>query len=491
MTSVKLRVRQRALDIAVGLHCAAAVLLGVFHQYMNPKLSATCVLIAGVVIGFIGLRYHRQKLNSPWGVMIMSIAAVALADVYSLVFYQSADTVSFIVVGLYFAAYILATVAVRGHIKRYFPRGSLIVNLDAAIVAIAIATVIVSLALVKLRAFQLTTEQQVLGLIYPALDIMLLVMLAQLWFSPAANRVFALRLALMSPLPFLFEHLTLLVQLENVGVKELHALSWVYIYSAVLVGWSATRPSTRIQTDHSEPSAASMGKTQVFTLALSLAIPPMALGIFGLLSPLIPWRILATGAITLSVIVLVRIAVLMTMVREQTEQAERMSRSDALTGAANRRRWDHATAVHVQEHTENGGHFWIGLLDLDCFKQYNDTFGHQAGDGLLVEAVQEWHDQLDDDQLLARFGGEEFLVMLPNLSRTQAVKMMSRLRSCVPGDQTCSAGLALWLPGMDLDAVTSAADHALYQAKRDGRDQLVLAELPEGAQEDQLLRSTT
>jgi diguanylate cyclase (GGDEF)-like protein len=117
------------------------------------------------------------------------------------------------------------------------------------------------------------------------------------------------------------------------------------------------------------------------------------------------------------------------------------------------------------------------MLDLDHFKSYNDTHGHQAGDRLLSSASAAWVAQLRSTDLIARYGGEEFIVILPDCSLDDAVVTADSLREAVPSGATCSAGVAT------LDDVDSAAqligraDHALYHAKASGRNCTSTAQL--------------
>jgi diguanylate cyclase (GGDEF)-like protein len=119
------------------------------------------------------------------------------------------------------------------------------------------------------------------------------------------------------------------------------------------------------------------------------------------------------------------------------------------------------------------------MLDLDHFKDYNDERGHQAGDRLLKQSAAAWATELRASDTLARYGGEEFTVALPGCTITNAKALVERLREVMPGGQTVSAGVACWNGRESAEELVGRADAALYQAKRNGRDQLVTAgELP-------------
>lgn len=142
------------------------------------------------------------------------------------------------------------------------------------------------------------------------------------------------------------------------------------------------------------------------------------------------------------------------------------AQTDALTGLPNRRAWDERIAGEVTDDRQ----LTIAMLDLDHFKQFNDSCGHQAGDRLLKETSAAWRDQLRAGDLLARLGGEEFGLLLLDAELETAKLVVERLRSQVTHDRTCSAGIAVRHPGESSESVIGRADRALYDAKRAGRD---------------------
>lgn len=98
---------------------------------------------------------------------------------------------------------------------------------------------------------------------------------------------------------------------------------------------------------------------------------------------------------------------------EQVRVLARLARSDPLTGLANRRGWDEQLARELARARRSGEALSVALLDLDDFKALNDAHGHQAGDRLLLEAAAAWYGQLRDVDILCRWGGDEFAVLLP------------------------------------------------------------------------------
>jgi diguanylate cyclase (GGDEF)-like protein len=143
-----------------------------------------------------------------------------------------------------------------------------------------------------------------------------------------------------------------------------------------------------------------------------------------------------------------------------------MAQTDPLTGLPNRRAWD----LGVRQAVADDRPFAIAMLDFDHFKEFNDTHGHPAGDRLLKETSAAWRDQLRPADLLARLGGEEFGLLLPDTDDRTSAQVVARLRACVTNGSTCSAGIAVRRSREPWESVIARADRALYDAKEAGRD---------------------
>ncbi len=149
--------------------------------------------------------------------------------------------------------------------------------------------------------------------------------------------------------------------------------------------------------------------------------------------------------------------------------------TDGLTGAHNRRAWESGLPKALQRSSQSGLPVTVVLLDLDHFKAFNDSHGHPTGDALLREVVQAWQARLRPGDLLARYGGEEFAVLLQECTIDDAHTVAESLRALMPRGQTCSAGAATWDGIESAGGLVERADRALYEAKRSGRNQLVVA----------------
>lgn len=182
--------------------------------------------------------------------------------------------------------------------------------------------------------------------------------------------------------------------------------------------------------------------------------------------------VLATlaGTLLLLLIAATRVLVLVRRIEKQSDQLARTARTDELTGLANRRAglrlMDEAIAAAM---TGVGARLTVGMLDLDNFKSFNDAHGHLQGDRILRASAHAWIQVLDDDGSIYRYGGEEFVVILPNRSVADAEKILARMRAATPDDQTFSAGLAAWSDGDSSETLLARADVSLYAAKEAGR----------------------
>ncbi len=148
-----------------------------------------------------------------------------------------------------------------------------------------------------------------------------------------------------------------------------------------------------------------------------------------------------------------------------------MASTDALTGLPNRRAWE----TNLSQALLDNDQLVLAMLDLDRFKDFNDTRGHPAGDRLLKETASAWREELRAGDFLARIGGEEFALLLPVCATEDALTVVERLRRRIPCEQTCSAGVVIHEPGESSDMLMARVDAALYDAKAAGRDRISLA----------------
>ncbi|MEE8600198.1 GGDEF domain-containing protein [Euzebya tangerina] len=165
-----------------------------------------------------------------------------------------------------------------------------------------------------------------------------------------------------------------------------------------------------------------------------------------------------------------------------TAELEHRARHDGLTSLANRAEFDRVLAQTVEEITATGEDAVLCYVDLDHFKQVNDTLGHAAGDALLVELAGQLRANTTSGDLVARIGGDEFVIILRNCGMSQGEDVINRLRVWIAAHGftwddrhvavSMSAGLARITPGATPDQVMRSADAACYRAKHAGRNRV-------------------
>jgi len=174
-----------------------------------------------------------------------------------------------------------------------------------------------------------------------------------------------------------------------------------------------------------------------------------------------------------SAIVGVTIQMFFAQLRSQTSRLYALASTDPLTGAANRRGWEEEIRKALAQSQKTGLAVSIVIFDVDHFKDYNDGHGHQAGDRLLKQVAARWMNHLRPVDVLARFGGDEFALILPNCPQWAARSIAERLCAAVPIGVSCSAGVSSWDGVEPPEALVARADRALYRAKQEGRNRVV------------------
>lgn len=162
--------------------------------------------------------------------------------------------------------------------------------------------------------------------------------------------------------------------------------------------------------------------------------------------------------------------------RRMLKSAAAIALTDPLTGLANRRAWEDELRREVARARRTSHRLALVMLDLDHFKQLNDTRGHQAGDTVLAEAAASWRGAVRTTDFLARYGGDEFAMLLPDCPDEYGETVLERIRTAIPPGCSCSAGIAYWDGRETAEGLLSRADAALYEAKRAGRNMAVKAD---------------
>jgi len=167
------------------------------------------------------------------------------------------------------------------------------------------------------------------------------------------------------------------------------------------------------------------------------------------------------------------------------EAVTALVRQDSLTGVLNRRGLEEAYAAEAARCERRASPLSLAVMDLDNFKQLNDRLGHAGGDAALGHLARTARAALRPSDTIARWGGEEFVILLPDTARDDALRIMQRLQRALTRRFflhnnervliTFSAGVAERLPGESRDALIARADRAMYEAKKQGRNRVVAA----------------
>ncbi len=168
--------------------------------------------------------------------------------------------------------------------------------------------------------------------------------------------------------------------------------------------------------------------------------------------------------------------------REHLEEQRQKALVDPLTGLPNRAAWSERLELEVADWQDKGGHLLMAILDLDHFKRINDSYGHLAGDKVLKIVANELRKRLRSRDFIARFGGEEFVLLVPQTALAGGLQLAESLRAAVEacpfhfkGERvtiTLSVGITAFRSGEHSDVVLKRADEALYRAKHLGRNRV-------------------
>ena len=174
---------------------------------------------------------------------------------------------------------------------------------------------------------------------------------------------------------------------------------------------------------------------------------------------------------------------------EKNEKLDYLARHDELTGIYNRRYFMDLAQVEVEKRNCTANNIMLVLIDIDRFKQVNDTYGHPAGDRVIQEFVTTLKKGIRNGDYIARWGGEEFILLLPNTSMPEAKQISNRLREMIEEtviefeDFLVQATASFGLSEIDcsegnfitsFSKAYSLADKALYKAKESGRNKIVV-----------------
>jgi diguanylate cyclase (GGDEF)-like protein len=446
---------------------------GVQRGFLYPALSASCTLMV-----VAGIQRNRPVRPSVWYCVAAGLGMWSTGDfVFACLYSVRGDTAFPSYADAFYlgAIPVLATgvlILIKGRVCGRDRAGLL----DALVISTGLALLTWTFMMRPIAEdHSIGLLARLVSLAAPAGDLLLMSMLLRLVTSPGGRSAGYRFLIGAFGLTLGTDVLYSIV--NTIAVDEGGAMDAGWMASYVLFGAAALHPSMRSLSEVAPDRAERFHRQRVGVLAATSLLVPAMLVYDGLTDPArVDWKAVSAGSVVLFLLVVARMSGLAAQVRDQAAQLEALAHNDGLTGVPNRRSWDMELQREMTRARRSGAEICVALLDLDHFKRFNDSHGHQAGDRLLKEASAAWRSLLRPGDTLARYGGEEFGVVLVGTSPQEAVRVLDRLREVTPQGQTFSAGLVRWDGFEAADEVVGRADEALHHAKRDGRNRVHLAD---------------
>jgi diguanylate cyclase (GGDEF)-like protein len=451
----------------------AAVALLPTSSLLGIGLPSVIEVLTAIVVAIAAARAPVVS-RTVWWCIAASVALVVVGDL--LYAWQQAGSGEAPFPGwadpFYVLAYVPELAAMVLLVRGRLPGAILEERLDTGIISTPIAVLTGVLVVQPAVVGQPLTTATVLSVFYPVLDVVVLCALVRLSIGGGhRNRSLGLLTASVSVTlvaDLIYSGLASAGQVGDMPawLQALWTMGVLFMAAAALSSDAATitRPE-RARDD--QPIRA--GRTIALAVA-SLSLPMIAILGIGAGEPL-DFKAFALGTIAVNVLILWRSVRLMREVNLQRHQLDQAARTDALTGLPNRRSWDFEVQRWEAWAHRTGHPVTVAIMDLDHFKDFNDQHGHLAGDDLLQSCGASWRGALPPGGYLARYGGDEFAVILPNIAMSAARSTLERLRLATPR-ATVSIGYAEHRPTATLTCTLGDADAALYAAKTAGRDRI-------------------
>ncbi|WP_051713382.1 GGDEF domain-containing protein [Spirillospora albida] len=437
-----------------------------------------------LVTAVIGVRRWRPDATRAWWFVIVGATLCLSADLLYDLYLRLWKTDPFPSIAdvLYLAGYVFYGAGLMIMVRRRAAkdRGDLI---DAAIIAGGLGLMVWVFMVVPTVQEDGSLPARVVSLAYPLLDLFLLVLLVRLLTGRGGLAVGNLACGMLAgafvsllTADIVFAFLEDYVN-GTAGMIATRVVDEFFLATNLLIGAAALHPLMTDLTRWGRVPVPRLSRPRLGVLTSAALLAPIVLLARSHLGGVDAWvgTSIAVASALMFVLVVLRMLGLIRQVETQAHELTALSLRDPLTGAANRRGWELRLTEGLATASRRRDPLCVALIDLDHFKRFNDTYGHQAGDDLLRQAVAAWQTQMRPQDVLARYGGEEFILFLADTSMKQAGQILERLRKAVPHGQTVSAGVAMWDFEETAEQLTARADAALYSAKHAGRDRVVLA----------------
>ncbi|HZC69327.1 MAG TPA: GGDEF domain-containing protein [Jatrophihabitans sp.] len=439
-------------QVGIGWASAALVVAGA-RIYRPPARAAWYLFAAGVFLNSSGILVEALLISRGW-----VLDPPALPDAFYLSLYPA------LVAGL-------TVVIVHRRTQREWP--SLI---DASMVSTGLGLLVwVGVIRPSLGDPSYSALGQIVNIAYPIGDLVVLALVARLILTSGAREP-AYRLLATSVGLFLLGDASWAV-FNQFGIdpapKIQALLSVVFLSAYATLGLAALHPSMRSLTAPAATPRPTRGMVMIATLTTIALIAPTLLMVEAARNQVDDGVAIAIGSMALFVLVILRMSLLYRQVQSQADALQLLTEVDELTGLPIRRALVRAVARAIDHACRDSSSVTLTILDLDYFKRFNDEYGHPAGDQLLKDASAAWLEQLHGADMMSRYGGEEFVLLLPDTGLDAAVEVLDRLQDAMPQGQSFSAGLAHWTGTETAGELIARADTALYEAKRAGRHRTV------------------
>ena len=437
-------------------------------------LSASVAIVAGV-------RRNRPVVRWPWYLMAAARACFALAEVtyWIQTFVAGHDVFPSYADVLYLGFNAMLAIAVVGLVRARRPGKDLPGLIDALVLSTGAAMLSwVFLIVPYVRDDTLSPLARAVSLAYPVSDLLVLAVMARL-VTGRGDRPPAFRLIVASVLATLAADVAYALLELTIGYQAGNVIDLGWLAMQALGGAAALHPSVSQLSRKSAPATEGTApRGRVAALAVASLMAPAVLAIEWLRGMPIDAPVIVCGCAVLFLLVIARLDGLVRLLSGALRAVEEQATTDQLTGLANRRRFHDRWASALGESV---GPTALLYLDLDGFKPVNDTFGHEAGDAVLVAVAQRINGLIRAGDVVARLGGDEFAVILPWTDDATADVVAERILTALaepfetPSREVyigASIGVIAAVSGADPDHELSRADTAMYVAKAAGRNRI-------------------
>lgn len=449
-------------------------------DYLISVAPYMIVSFATPAVILIGTLRHRPPHLAGWILLVVAQVVYAAADAVTVAdeFLSGEYLEPTPADLLYFAYYLLIAAAVLLFIRRRSPGWDLPSMIDALVVAVSAGLIVWVFLLQPLTGdSELPLGAKLTQTAYPVLDLMLLILAVRLAMG-TGTRGPVLYLLLGSLVTMLSVDTVYLVQgiIDGAAVSEAY-LDVVWMISLALLGLAALHPGVQHFDQRSNTAVPDASPIRLGVLTVAVLMAPGVQVVVWMLDWPLDIPLISGTCAVMFLLVMARMAGLVAAQR-------RAAVTDSLTGLHTRRHFTEALDLECRRAARTGHDVGLLMIDVDHFKRVNDSYGHPAGDRVLVEVARRLATATRAGAVVARYGGEEFILLAPQTGPADLRALAERLRTEIAGlpvdlggnliSVTVSIGAAAD-PAPDPESLLRAADQALYAAKAAGRNRSVLA----------------